>query len=117
MKQKILAIDDNKNAIKLISTFFIDQGFEVMTAGDGREAIGLMENNPPDLILLDIMMPRMDGYQFIKSVRRTSGVPIIMLTAKRKEEDVIAMGGQISAESIPNAGTTISIYLPKSKTR
>lgn len=89
MNQQILAIDDNKNAINLIKTFFTDQGFSIATASDGREALAVMEETPPDLILLDVMMPRMDGYQFITTVRRSSNVPIIMLTAKRNEEDVV----------------------------
>ncbi len=89
MKQQILAIDDNKNAVNLIKTFFTDQGFGVTTAYNGREALDVMQASPPDLILLDVMMPHMDGYQFITTVRRTSDIPIIMLTAKRNEEDVI----------------------------
>lgn len=89
MNQQILAIDDNENAINLITIFFTDQGFAVATAQDGREALDVMAHTSPDLILLDVMMPRMDGYQFITAVRRTSDVPIIMLTSKRKEEDVV----------------------------
>lgn len=89
MNQQILAIDDNKNALNLITAFFTDQGFSVVTANDGREALDMMERSMPDLILLDIMMPRMDGYQFITAVRRSRNVPIIMLTSKRNEEDVV----------------------------
>lgn len=89
MYQQILVIEDNKKALDLITAFFTDQGFAIATARDGREALDLMADQSPDLILLDIMMPRMDGYQFITTVRRTSNVPIIMLTAKRNEEDVV----------------------------
>lgn len=89
MNQQILAIDDNKNALSLITDFFNDQGFSVVSASDGREALDMLKRSTPDLILLDIMMPRMDGYQFITAVRRNSNVPIIMLTSKRNEEDVV----------------------------
>lgn len=89
MYQKILAIDDNKNSLNLITTFLRDQGFATTSARDGLEALDVMENTTPDLILLDVMMPRMDGYKFITTVRRTSNVPIIMLTSKRNEEDVV----------------------------
>ena len=89
MNQLILAIDDNKNALNLITTFLRDQGFSAMSACDGFEAFHVMKSATPDLILLDVMMPRMDGYKFITMVRRTSNVPIIMLTSKRNEEDVV----------------------------
>ncbi|MFK7802062.1 MAG: response regulator transcription factor [Anaerolineae bacterium] len=89
MKQLILAIDDNRNAIKLLTDYLSDQEFNVISAKNGREALTTLETDSPDLILLDIMMPLMDGYQFISRVRRTSNVPIIMLTAKRAESDVV----------------------------
>jgi DNA-binding response OmpR family regulator len=61
----------------------------VLTAYDGREALEAMHADSPDLILLDIMMPRMDGYQFITHLRRQSSIPVIMITARQQEEDVI----------------------------
>lgn len=89
MTPLILVIDDNKHAVKLLTEFLSDQEFDVISANDGREALSLLESASPNLILLDIMMPKMDGYQFISRVRRTSDVPIIMLTAKRTEIDVV----------------------------
>lgn len=89
MTQLILAIDDNAHAVKLLTEFLSDQEFAVISASNGREALALLQTTAPNLILLDIMMPTMDGYQFISRVRRTSDVPIIMLTAKRAESDVV----------------------------
>lgn len=89
MTQTILAVDDNANALKLLTDYLSEQEFRVVTASDGRVALGVLEAESPDLILLDVMMPNMDGYQFIGRIRRTSSIPIIMVTAKRQEEDVI----------------------------
>lgn len=89
MAQKILVVDDNKNAQELLSESLTGLEFVVFTASNGRDALSQMEAVSPDLILLDVMMPTMDGYQFISRVRKISNVPIIMLTAKRQEHDVV----------------------------
>jgi two-component system sensor histidine kinase/response regulator len=64
MKRKILVVDDTKNIQLLLSDFLTSQDFDVLTASDGREALEVVRTEDPDLILLDIMMPSMDGYQF-----------------------------------------------------
>lgn len=89
MSQTILVVDDNKNAQELLSESLSGLEFIVYTASNGRDALSQMEQVSPDLILLDVMMPTMDGYQFISRVRKTSNIPIIMLTAKRQEHDVV----------------------------
>jgi len=89
MARKILVVDDTKNVQVLLSDFLGAQDFEVLCASDGREALEIFRQAGPDLILLDIMMPNMDGYQFISQLRRTSSVPVIMITAKQQEADVI----------------------------
>jgi DNA-binding response OmpR family regulator len=89
MPRKILVVDDTKNVQVLLSDFLSSQDFEVLAASDGREALEVLHRSNPDLILLDIMMPRMDGYQFISHLRRESSTPVIMITAKQQEEDVI----------------------------
>lgn len=89
MPRKILVVDDTRNVQVLLSDFLGSQDFEVLTAYDGREALEVLQAADPDLILLDIMMPRMDGYQFISHVRRKSNIPVIMITAKQQEADVI----------------------------
>lgn len=89
MKRKVLVVDDTRNVQLLLTDFLTGQDFDVLTASDGREALDVVRESDPDLILLDIMMPNMDGYQFISHLRRTSNIPVIMITAKQQEADVI----------------------------
>ncbi len=89
MGRKILVVDDTKNVQVLLSDFLSNQDFEVLTASDGRKALDAVRQSSPDLILLDIMMPNMDGYQFITQLRRESNIPVIMITAKQQEADII----------------------------
>jgi DNA-binding response OmpR family regulator len=89
MTRKILVVDDTRNVLVLLNDFLTSQDFEVLTASDGREALEAVRESNPDLILLDIMMPNMDGYQFISHLRRESNIPVIMITAKQQEADII----------------------------
>jgi len=89
MKRKILVVDDTKNVQLLLTDFLTSQDFDVLTASDGREALEVVHASDPDLILLDIMMPNMDGYQFITHLRRESSIPVIMITARQQEADII----------------------------
>jgi DNA-binding response OmpR family regulator len=89
MTRKILVVDDTRNVQVMLTDFLSSQDFEVLTASDGREALEVVHASHPDLILLDIMMPSMDGYQFITQLRRTSDLPVIMITAKQQEADII----------------------------
>ncbi|MFZ6026304.1 MAG: response regulator transcription factor [Chloroflexota bacterium] len=89
MTRKILVVDDTRNVQVLLSDFLGSQDFDVLTASDGREALQAVDMYAPDLILLDIMMPHMDGYQFISQLRRNNDIPVIMITAKQQEADVV----------------------------
>lgn len=89
MTRKILVVDDTRNVQLMISDFLGGQDFDVLTASDGREALEVVHRDDPDLILLDIMMPTMDGYQFITQLRRESSIPVIMITARQQEADII----------------------------
>ncbi len=89
MSRKILVVDDTRNVQLLINDFLSSQDFEVFLASDGEEALEIVRNNSIDLILLDIMMPNMDGYQFISHLRKESNLPVIMITAKQQEADII----------------------------
>ena len=80
-KQKILVVDDEASIRRILETRLSMIGFEIFTAADGEEAINSFNKNNPDLIILDIMMPKVDGYGVTREVRRTSDVPIIILTA------------------------------------
>ncbi len=89
MARKILVVDDTRNVQVLLSDFLSGQDFEVLVASDGDEALNMVHAHAPDLILLDIMMPNMDGYQFITHLRKESNIPVIMITAKQQEADII----------------------------
>lgn len=89
MTRKVLVVDDTRNVQVLLGDFLGSQDFEVLTASDGREALEAVRDGNPDLILLDIMMPNMDGYQFIGQLRRSSSIPVIMITARQQEADII----------------------------
>jgi DNA-binding response OmpR family regulator len=89
MTRKILVVDDTRNVQVMLNDFLSSQDFEVLTASDGRQALDVAQVSNPDLILLDIMMPNMDGFQFLSHIRRDSNVPVIMITAKQEEADII----------------------------
>lgn len=87
-KLKILVVDDEQRMRKLVRDFLVKKNFEVMEAGDGEEAVDIFyENKDIALIILDVMMPKMDGWQVCREIRKYSQVPIIMLTAKSDEKD------------------------------
>lgn len=89
MARKILVVDDTRNMQTLLMDFLDKQSYEVLLAFDGVEAFEVFEQQHPDMILLDIMMPRMDGFQFLSKLRQTSEVPVIVISAKQQENDII----------------------------
>ena len=89
MSRKILVVDDTHNVQLMLQEFLENQDFEVCLAFDGVEALRLFHEGDIDLILLDIMMPNMDGYQFISKLRAESSLPVIMITAKQQEADIV----------------------------
>ena len=85
---KILVIDDESRMRKLVRDFLTKKGYEVLEAANGEEAMEIFyEDKDIDLLILDVMMPKMDGWEVCREVRKTSRVPIIMLTAKADERD------------------------------
>ena len=87
-KLKILIVDDESRMRKLVRDFLVRQNYEVLEAGDGEEALDIFyEDKDIALIILDVMMPKMNGWEVCKEIRETSKVPIIMLTAKSDESD------------------------------
>ena len=96
-KQKILIVDDDKHIAELISLYMMKDGYETEEAYDGREAVKMAESFQPDLILLDLMLPGLDGYQVCTEIRKTSRVPIIMLTAKGETFDKV-LGLELGAD-------------------
>nr|WP_307989883.1 response regulator transcription factor [uncultured Niameybacter sp.] len=81
-KSKILVVDDDTNIAELISLYLQKEGYDTKEVYSGKQAVEAFESYKPDLILLDVMLPEMDGYDVCKHIRRTSKAPIIMLTAK-----------------------------------
>ncbi len=94
---KILVVDDDLNICELLKLYLEKDGYTVFTANDGQAAVDTFKSKAPDLILLDIMLPRMDGWQVCREVRKTSLVPIIMLTAKGETFDKV-LGLELGAD-------------------
>lgn len=94
---KILVADDDKNICELLRLYLEKEGFEVILANDGADALIKFGSTAPDLVLLDVMMPRLDGWQVCREIRKTSNCPIIMITAKGETFDKI-LGLEIGAD-------------------
>ena len=94
---KILLVDDDSNIRQLVNLYLQKEGFEVMMADRGDEALKMFKASPPNLILLDIMLPGMDGWQVCREVRKISNIPIIMLTAKDETFDKV-LGLELGAD-------------------
>ena len=85
---KILVVDDEARMRKLVQDFLTNKGFQVIEAGDGEEAVDIFfADKDIALVLLDVMMPKMDGWEVLKTIRKYSQVPVIMLTARSEEQD------------------------------
>lgn len=96
-KKKILIVDDDENIAELISLYLIKECFDTEIAGNGEEALEKFKSYNPSLILLDIMLPGIDGYDVCREIRRSSNVPIIMLSAKGEVFDKV-LGLKIGAD-------------------
>ncbi|MDY6333655.1 MAG: response regulator transcription factor [Lachnospiraceae bacterium] len=88
-KQKILIVDDDANIAELIALYLTKECYDTMTVGDGEAALEAVGTYKPDLMILDLMLPGMDGYQVCQTVRKTSQLPIIMLSAKGEVFDKV----------------------------
>src|SRR5579885_1952566 len=84
---RIVTADDDPQLLRLIARNLEFEGYEVITAGDGALALEQIERSAPDLVLLDVMMPRMDGFTVCQRVREFSSVPIIIVTARGQDQD------------------------------
>ncbi len=89
MTQTVLVVDDKANVRQMLDDFLTEQGLRVLTAENGQQALFVARYDHPDLVLLDIMMPELDGYQFLPAFRRESNAPVILLTAKLDESDKV----------------------------
>jgi DNA-binding response OmpR family regulator len=93
----ILVVDDEPKIVKLVSDYLENAGYAVRTAGDGRAALALARQHEPDMVVLDLGLPGMDGLDFTRELRRTSNAPIIMLTARSDESDKL-VGLELGAD-------------------
>lgn len=93
----ILIVDDKLSAVRLLADYLSAKGFRTVTAGNGREGLFVARHEKPDLVLLDIMMPEMDGYEFMRHFRKERDTPVIMLTAKLEETDKV-IGLELGAD-------------------
>ncbi len=97
MDKKVLIVDDEKNIVEIIAFNLKKEGYNILKAADGVEGVKLALEENPDLILLDIMMPKMDGYEACKKIREKKNTPIIMLTARAEEVDKV-LGLELGAD-------------------
>ena len=95
--KKILIVEDEKTISDIIKVNLVKEGYQVETAYDGQEAVERFLGVNPDLILLDVMLPKMDGFEVCRKIRTTSNVPVIMLTAKEEEVDKV-LGLELGAD-------------------
>lgn len=100
MAKKILVVDDSSTVTGLVQMIMEQQGYEVVTASNGRDALKIVRDSPPDLILLDIEMPVMDGYTMLRTLRYRfrdfrRDIPVVCLTSKGKLEDVFYLEGAV----------------------
>jgi two-component system alkaline phosphatase synthesis response regulator PhoP len=93
----IMIVDDEERLVSLLEAYFSQEGFRVVKAANGRQALTLARHEKPDLIVLDIMMPEMDGYEFMAAHRKEQDTPIIMLTAKVDNDDKV-IGLELGAD-------------------
>jgi DNA-binding response OmpR family regulator len=97
MSKTILVVDDDRGIVQLVSEYLSEKGYRIVTARNGREALFIARDEKPDLVLLDIMMPELDGYDFVRLYRKERDTPIILLTAKTDESDKV-IGLELGAD-------------------
>ncbi len=97
MSKTILVVDDEERLVSLVTAYLEQGGFRVVAARNGRDALFLARQEKPDLILLDVMMPELDGYQFLRQHRQERNTPVILLTAKVEEDDRV-LGLELGAD-------------------
>ena len=95
--QRILVVDDDRNICEIIRLYLEKEGFEVLIAYDGQQALEIFKEKTPSVVVLDVMMPKMDGFQVCREIRRVSRIPVIMLTAKGETLDKV-LGLELGAD-------------------
>ncbi|MDT8716359.1 response regulator transcription factor [Clostridium sp. 19966] len=114
MNKSILIVEDEERMRKLIGDYLKREGYTYIEASNGIEAINLFKNNNIDLIILDVMMPFLDGFEVCKSIRKNSNTPIIMLTARSEEDDKL-LGYEFGADDYITKPFSPKILMAKIK--
>ncbi len=94
---RILVVDDEPSISEVVKLYLEREGFDATVVGDGLSALSLLQSNPPDLLILDVMLPGVDGYEITRQMRAASAIPIILLTARKDEIDRI-LGLELGAD-------------------
>ena len=105
-KQKVLIVDDDEHIAELISLYLLKECYETRIAPDGEHALSVFDKFAPDAIVLDIMLPGIDGYQVLREIRKKSDCPVVMLSAKGEVFDKVWSSGRTitwSSPSIPRS--------------
>jgi DNA-binding response OmpR family regulator len=97
MAKTIMVVDDEKRLVSLVESYLSQEGYRVVSAHNGKDALGVARREKPDLIVLDVMMPEMDGYEFMRKHRTDSNTPIILLTARVDDEEKV-IGLEVGAD-------------------
>ncbi|MDP4097692.1 response regulator transcription factor [Paenibacillus sp. P96] len=114
MPRTILIVEDEHILREIMKDYLLEEGYSVLEASDGKEALSLFQEHEVDLIILDIMLPELDGWSVCKRVRKTSNVPIIMLTARSDEDDTL-LGFELGADDYVAKPYSPPILLARAK--
>ena len=115
MNKTVLLVEDERRLREIVSDYFRNEGFEVIEAEDGKKALELFAEHEIDLIMLDIMLPEIDGWSVCRRIRKESAVPIIMLTARLDEDDTL-LGFELGADEYVTKPFSPKVLVARAKT-
>lgn len=115
MNKTVLLVEDERRLREIVSDYFRSEGFEVVEAEDGKQALQLFAEHTIDLIILDIMLPEIDGWSVCRRIRKESAVPIIMLTARSDEDDTL-LGFELGADEYVTKPFSPKVLVARAKT-
>ena len=115
MNKTVLLVEDERRLREIVSDYFRNEGFEVIEAEDGKKALELFAEHEIDLIMLDIMLPEIDGWSVCRRIRKESAVPIIMLTARSDEDDTL-LGFELGAAEYVTKPFSPKVLVARAKT-
>ncbi|MDM5234763.1 DNA-binding response regulator [Bacillus cereus] len=115
MNKTVLLVEDERRLREIVSDYFRNEGFEVIEAEDGKKALELFAEHEIDLIMLDIMLPEIDGWSVCRRIRKESEVPIIMLTARSDEDDTL-LGFELGADEYVTKPFSPKVLVARAKT-